>query len=375
MTSMPPLVREPSFNARASRPRVTRDRTPTQAAPRRSHPLSRPSRKTVAVSLSRVDRVVVAAVRTPRALSAASIHLFFPPRASAEAPHHDTMASVASARATKALALSSRARVSGPTTRALAPASTSATRPRARRAGGLDVRADGGSGIDFRGFPYVIARKAGFDTSEGIAGFTPFAELFIGRTAMGGFATGCIQELLTGDGILAQLGLVQEGVPNEFLFQFFIAFLLGSSFTGCFVTFKQFAANEVSDKQRRRYQRFFGLDASTERARAEAERAGKDAADEGAHLATEFSATLAAAGDQIDPSMATIDESDDTMTPKETEAVNMAYLKKVELNNARWAMVGFFAAVLIEARTGAGVKDQLIMYAKMTGVLGPDSGF
>jgi hypothetical protein len=53
----------------------------------------------------------------------------------------------------------------------------------------------------------------------------------------------------------------------------------------------------------------------------------------------------------------------------------MAYLKKVELNNARWAMVGFFAAVLIEARTGAGVKDQLIMYAKMTGVLGPDSGF
>jgi hypothetical protein len=192
---------------------------------------------------------------------------------------------------------------------------------------------------------------------------------------MGGFATGCIQELLTGDGILAQLGLVQEGVPNEFLFQFFIAFLLGSSFTGCFVTFKQFAANEVSDKQRRRYQRFFGLDASTERARAEAERAGKDAADEGAHLATEFSATLAAAGDQIDPSMATIDESDDTMTPKETEAVNMAYLKKVELNNARWAMVGFFAAVLIEARTGAGVKDQLIMYAKMTGVLGPDSGF
>jgi hypothetical protein len=45
----------------------------------------------------------------------------------------------------------------------------------------------------------------------------------------------------------------------------------------------------------------------------------------------------------------------------------MAYLKSVELNNARWAMVGFAAAVVIEAKTGLSVFDQLVMWAKMTG--------
>ena len=102
--------------------------------------------------------------------------------------------------------LASRARVA-PGARALslsAAAPLAASRPR----GSLVIRADGGSGINFGGFPYIIARKAGFDTSEGIAGFTPFAELFVGRTAMGGFATGIAQEFITGDGILAQLGVL-----------------------------------------------------------------------------------------------------------------------------------------------------------------------
>ena len=89
------------------------------------------------------------------------------------------------------------------------------------------VRADGGSGINLSGFPYLLARKAGFDTSEGIAGFTPFAELFIGRTAMGGFATGLAQELITGDGILAQIGWRDQ--PNEGLFSFLLAFLAVST--------------------------------------------------------------------------------------------------------------------------------------------------
>ena len=51
-----------------------------------------------------------------------------------------------------------------------------------------------------------------------------------------------------------------------------------------------------------------------------------------------------------------------------------AYLRKVELDNARWAMVGFFAAVLMEAKTGGGIIPQGIMYGKLLGLLGPDSG-
>mgnify|MGYP002654560742 CR=1 FL=1 len=38
-------------------------------------------------------------------------------------------------------------------------------------------------------------------------GFVPFAELWNGRLAMLGFVIGLVTELLSGQGILAQLGL------------------------------------------------------------------------------------------------------------------------------------------------------------------------
>lgn len=38
-------------------------------------------------------------------------------------------------------------------------------------------------------------------------------------------------------------------------------------------------------------------------------------------------------------------------------------------------MVGFLAAVMVEAATGNGIIGQLIVYAKMSGLLGADSGF
>lgn len=41
----------------------------------------------------------------------------------------------------------------------------------------------------------------------------------------------------------------------------------------------------------------------------------------------------------------------------------------------RAAMVGFLAAVMVEAATGNGIIGQLIVYAKMSGLLGADSGF
>ena len=63
------------------------------------------------------------------------------------------------------------------------------------------------------------------------------------------------------------------------------------------------------------------------------------------------------------------------LSPAQQNDITSDYLKKIELDNARWAMVGFFAAVLMEARTGGGIIPQGIMYAKMVGLLGPDSGF
>ncbi|MBW4422469.1 MAG: high light inducible protein [Myxacorys californica WJT36-NPBG1] len=46
------------------------------------------------------------------------------------------------------------------------------------------------------------------DKQEGKVGFTPFAETWNGRLAMLGLAIGFAIELVTGKGILAQLGLM-----------------------------------------------------------------------------------------------------------------------------------------------------------------------
>jgi hypothetical protein len=52
-----------------------------------------------------------------------------------------------------------------------------------------------------------VADSMGLPTSEGLFGFKPFAELWCGRLAMAGFATSMIEEVLTGQGTLGQLGV------------------------------------------------------------------------------------------------------------------------------------------------------------------------
>jgi hypothetical protein len=52
------------------------------------------------------------------------------------------------------------------------------------------------------------------------------------------------------------------------------------------------------------------------------------------------------------------------------------YARATEITNGRWAMVGFLAAILVEAGTGGrGILSQLIMIFKWMGLLGPASGF
>lgn len=41
----------------------------------------------------------------------------------------------------------------------------------------------------------------------------------------------------------------------------------------------------------------------------------------------------------------------------------------------RYAMLGFLAAVLVEAATGKGIIMQIIMWLKLVGLLGAASGF
>ncbi len=56
-------------------------------------------------------------------------------------------------------------------------------------------------------------------------------------------------------------------------------------------------------------------------------------------------------------------------------SAEMAYARNVELSNGRWAMVGFLTAVLVEAGTGKGIILQVIMWLKLSGLLGAASGF
>jgi hypothetical protein len=50
-----------------------------------------------------------------------------------------------------------------------------------------------------------MTNASAFDANRG--GFTPFAEKWNGRLAMLGFVIGVSTELLTGQGILSQIGL------------------------------------------------------------------------------------------------------------------------------------------------------------------------
>ena len=129
----------------------------------------------------------------------------------------------------RARVLSSRSRFASGSCSFLAVHSHGQTRTgRGRRDGGFAPRADG---INFEGFPYVIARKAGFDTSKGILGFTPFAELFVGRTAMGGFVVGT-QSLGFNPAIYMQLTIdfitpddITSGLIKAAVFGFIIAIM------------------------------------------------------------------------------------------------------------------------------------------------------
>eukprot|EP00878_Enallax_costatus_P026914 GHUV01028926.1.p1 GENE.GHUV01028926.1~~GHUV01028926.1.p1 ORF type:complete len:240 (+),score=99.00 GHUV01028926.1:1740-2459(+) len=89
-----------------------------------------------------------------------------------------------------------------------------------------------------------------------------------------------------------------------------------------------------------------------------------------AAAAAEFKAEAPPAG----PSVSLAARSD-ILEQKSFESYETKYAKEVELNNGRWAMLGFLSACLVEAATGKGIILQIIMYLKLSGLLGAASGF
>ena len=220
-----------------------------------------------------------------------------------------------------------------------------------------------------------------------------------------GFATGLTVELSTGVPILQQARAyrsfatpppssrvhrpLQIGLdtPNPLLFQLLAGAIGGASAFATGRTLVRLQSGDMDVATFRRYASFFGLNAEAVAA-AEAKRRkaeGRDftAADSMAAIEAAKQASLGAEADAAaDAAAPRSFEEDASAAVAEGLAVRLdqpdiekAFAKGVELNNGRAAMLGFAIAILIEAASGVGIVGQMESYAKLVGLLGPQSGF
>lgn len=96
-----------------------------------------------------------------------------------------------------------------------------------------------------------------------------------------------------------------------------------------------------------------------------------DEAQQVAAAAAEYKSAPAPAG----PSVSLAARNDILEQGMFSANAEMAYARNIELQNGRAAMLGFLAAVVVEAATGKGILMQLIMWFKLMGLLGAESGF
>jgi hypothetical protein len=185
-------------------------------------------------------------------------------------------------------------------------------------------------------------------SQEGFFGFLPFPEVFAGRMAMMGFASGVTGELLTGRGILGQLG---ADTPDLSLFVTLAVLMGGATAFATARTLFRLTSGSMTVGELRRYSSFFGLSAEAQ-AQAEAmarKRAGDftGATDLNAIDAARSAGTLADAALMTSDATAVVGGPAPaaaaampaaTAAPKRmtAEEREVAYAKNVELVNGRW---------------------------------------
>lgn len=248
----------------------------------------------------------------------------------------------------------------------------------------------------------MLTEKYGFsNVEEGMFGFKPFSELFVGRLAMAGFAVQLVEEILGHGGFLYQVGFQ---TPDDNLFLALAAFFGVAVTVGTIKPFVDAASGEMTMRDALRYRNFFGLNRendilssaekemkntpdaftppNTERENAEidAARAQGTAADSvlaaDGNVAQEAAVSLKEPrGDASAPSTS-LAAKEDILEQLGTQAgdFEMQWLRSVEMNNGRAAMIGYLAGVLVEAKTGAGPLGQLIDWGVWLNLLGADSG-
>jgi len=219
----------------------------------------------------------------------------------------------------------------------------------------------------------LLAEKMGYDTTEGIFGFTPFSELWVGRQAMLGITLGVITEVLSGNTMLQQVGLdVQTAQAHEILFGALWLALFGGTVVGAGLTLSRAKSGKMTSEEYKRYAKFFGMN-TEETAEMEASMRKQDG------LTKLLEAPPPKRRDtnsalQPNELLWTIlrgvawvilaEERKDANVEKDQPGFAI-YAKDVELNGGRMAMLGFVAAILVEAATGAGVMQQLDFYSNI----------
>lgn len=263
-----------------------------------------------------------------------------------------------------------------------------------------------------------IADDAGLPTEEGIFGFKPFAEVWTGRLAMAGFTCAIVGEFITKKGPLGQIGLI---TPSPALLVTILAAATAATFTGIFVTIAKAQSGEMSARDAQRYREFLGIKGEskaifdserglkvkgdpvtrtlapstlTENQEIQQSRQQGTPADKLLDFKDTNEADKEAAGKkQIEvtggsqqardqyksgmpgPNMSLAYRDDEVERQNFANEPTLRYARQVEIANGRAAMVGFLAAITVEAATGKGVLSQLLWIAKLVGLLGPDSGF
>ena len=81
-----------------------------------------------------------------------------------------------------------------------------------------------------------LSDSMGMPTEDGFFGFTPFAEQWVGRWAMLGFASSIVGEFTTGKGALGQLGVA---TPSDPVFAILLAVFGGATVVATVATGKK----------------------------------------------------------------------------------------------------------------------------------------
>eukprot|EP00955_Chlamydomonas_euryale_P046547 353445-Chlamydomonas_euryale.AAC.30 len=226
--------------------------------------------------------------------------------------------------------------------------------------------------------------------------------MWVGRWSMLGFVSSIVVEFVTGRGTLQQVGLPSPSAP---MLIGILAIAGGATIAGTVNTALRASGKKMSKSEVSRYKEFLGLNKEDDwkfaamamkqqgdfttpgndmKAVAESKAAGAPVdsflstkeVSEGSAAAAEMKAEEATPSTPTataDRSQQTLRQAEDTMYFGESG--ELAYARSIELANGRWAMVGFFAAIVVEAATGQGILGQLILLAKWSGLLGEKSGF